>query len=279
MYGFATHTKVVIFRCKFQMSRGLALFLGFILLASQVEAQWGQAPARVRQNLSPGENWETVIKAFRTKAKTPAQHLTEYNADTKACVDGFKLLEEDKITVDRLGEGANNEFKNFSEILAVSKFASEKSLKHLKENSSRFLIDVDFHAGDVTARVGAVFCMALLDARIPLAEKSGASLAGWTLREISMNQMRANLAYPYFGMLDGSYSFKTLFEYVKQTRSVYANKYPRQFNQWVHTTAQGLRKHQGWTATDDAALIEQWKATLKDWANQLDALKIKQATL
>lgn len=261
------------------MHRKLVLFFGSFLLASQVSAQWGQAPIRVRQNLSPGQNWDEVNKAFQTKAKTPAQHLNEHNADAKSCVDAFKLLEEDKITVDRLSAGANNEFKNFSEILAISKFASEKSLKHLQENSSRFFIDVDFHVGDATSRVGEVYCMVLLDARIPLAEKSSASFSSWTLREIRMNQMRANIAYPYFEMLDGSYSFKTLFEYVKQTRSVYAIRYPRQFNQWVHTTAQGLRTHRGWTATDDAALIKQWKTTLKDWANQLDALKIKHASL
>lgn len=261
------------------MYRELAILLGLISLGSHTSAQWGQAPIRVRQNLSPGQNWDEVNKAFQTKAITPAQHLKEHNADAKSCVDAFKLLEEDKITVDRLSAGANNEFKNFSEILAISKFASEKSLKHLQENSSRFFIDVDFHIGDATSRVGEVYCLALLDARIPLAEKSSANFSGWTLREIRMNQMRENIAYPYFGMLDGSYSFETLLEYVKQTRSVYANRYPHQFNHWVRTTAQSLRKHQGWTATDDAALTEKWKATLKVWANQLDALKIKQATL
>lgn len=260
------------------MRRKLALFFGSFLLASQVYAQWGQAPMRVRQNLSPGQNWDEVTKAFQTKARTPAQHLNEHNADAKSCVDAFKLLEEDKISVDRLSAGANNEFKSFTEVLAVSKFASEKSLKHLQENSSRFFIDVDFHISDATSRVGEVFCMALLDARIPLAEKSIANLSSWTLREMRMNQMRANLAYPYFEMPDGSYSFESLLAYVKKTRSIYAKRYPRQFNQWVHTTAQGLRTHQGWAVTDDAALIKQWRAALKDWAHQMDALKLKHAS-
>lgn len=260
------------------MYKSFALLIGLSLSTCLAFAQWGQAPARVRQNLSPGEKWEDVSKAFQTKAVTPEQHLSEHNTDVKACVDAFKLLREDKPTVDRLNVGATAEYKNFSEILAGSKFASEQSFRHLQKNSSRFFIDVDFHAGDMTSRVGEVYCLALLDARIPLAEKAGPSLAGWALRKKRLNLMRANIAYPYFDMLDGSYSFESFFAYVQDTQSVYAKKYPRQFNQWLQATSKGLRSHRGWTDADDAKLIEQWKKTLKDWANQLDSTRIKQAT-
>jgi hypothetical protein len=245
-----------------------------VLIAPQSIAQFFPLKARERQNFTPDATAEQALAEFRSDARNPAEHLREYRADKQACVDAFALLKTDEPTVDRLVTGATDEFPGFPEVLAASKFASEKPVRYLSQNSSRFAIDVDFHATDAAARIGEVHCWPYLGTRIQLVERGGASTSSWELRKEQLNQMRGNLAYPHWEATDGLYSFESFLLVATDADRIYRKTYPQIWKNWLRETVQILRRYPGQPATnvDQTTVIEQRKV-VTEWADNLDALR------
>lgn len=243
-------------------------------MAPQSIAQFVPLTAKVRQNFTQAATAEQALADFRSDARTPGEHLREYRADKRACVDAFALLKTDRVTVDRLVAGASDEFPGFPEVLAASKFADEKSVRHLSKNSSRFAIDVDFHATDAAARIGEVLCLPFLDTRIQLVERSGASSSSWLLRKEQLNQIRDNLAYPHWELTDGLYGFEEFLSVITDADLIYRKSYPGIWENWLRETAQILRRYAGQPVNnvDQNTVIEQRKI-VTEWAEKLDALR------
>jgi hypothetical protein len=229
---------------------------------------------QVRENFTQDATAEQAQAEFRSAARNPAEHLREHRADKKACVDAFALLKTDELTVDRLVAGATDEFPGFPDVLAASKFASEKPVRYLSQNSSRFAIEVDFHATDAAARIGEVHCWPYLGTRIQLVERGGASTSSWELRKEQLNQMRDNLAYPQWEATDGLYGFESFLSVVTDADRVYRQTYPNTWKNWLRETVQILRRYPGQPATnvDQTTVIEQRKV-VTEWADKLDALR------
>ena len=248
--------------------------LHFLMMAVLMGPPSTALAAQVRENFTPDATAEQAFAEFRSGARNPAEHLREHRADKKACVDAFALLKTDEVTVDRLVAGASDEFPGFPEVLAASKFANEKPVRYLSQNSSRFAIDVDFHATDAAASIGEVHCWPYLATRIQLVERGGASTSSWALRKEQLNQMRDNLAYPHWEATDGLYGFESFLAVVTDADRIYRKTYPNTWKNWLRETVQILRRYRGQPAAnvDQTTVMEQRKA-VTGWAEKLDALQ------
>jgi hypothetical protein len=256
------------------MHKSCASLLSFLMMAVLMAPPSIALAVQVRENFTPYATAEQALAEFRSGARNPAEHLREHRDDKKACVDAFALLKTDRVTVDRLVDGATDEFPGFPEVLAASKFANEKPVRYLSQNRSRFVIDVDFHASDAAANIGEVRCWTYLGTRIQLVERGGASASSWVLRKEQLNQMRDNLAYPHWELTDGLYDFESFLSVVTDADRTYRKTYPKIWKNWLRETVQILRRYPGQPASDvDQTTVIEQRKVVTVWAGKLDALR------